>query len=234
MPSTIPPPAQAPAQASFRSKELAPSTTTVWPACCCCPTGAHSWRFPAQDCCRVGGIWWIAFGAQNTERRPEIQFRVSSLKAARYRGVEQTLRLGAARAFTEEIGVAPEVFDRWERDGVDPILDRRMTSSRKGGDPMGECSDELIERVGRQRPVDPAIALGEVGVVVVRGQHDLERPAATHSSCEVLDCPTPPGSARTQARTGRRSPSPWQRSAGRTRARARSRPRVRALRSARS
>jgi hypothetical protein len=71
------------------------------------------------------------------------------------------LRLGSADALAEEVGVAPEVFERRERNGGDAVLDRDVSGGRKRGDPMCECSDELVERFGWQRTVDPAVTLGE-------------------------------------------------------------------------
>ncbi len=44
-----------------------------------------------------------------------------------------------------------------------------------------------LERVGGQRAIDPAVPFRELRVVVVRAQHDLERPRAAHEAHEVLD-----------------------------------------------
>ena len=97
---------------------------------------------------------------------------------------------GAAHAVTEEVGVASKVFERRQRDGIDPFLDRRVSSGGKCSDPVGECPDELSERVGRQRTVDPPVALSQIGVVVVRAQQDFERSRTTHDAGEVLGCTT--------------------------------------------
>jgi hypothetical protein len=67
-----------------------------------------------------------------------------------------------------------------------------VSGGRERGDPMSDGTDERGRLVGRQRSVDPAVALGELCVVVVRRQHDLEGPRATHYPREVLDSP-PPG-----------------------------------------
>jgi hypothetical protein len=61
-----------------------------------------------------------------------------------------------------------------------------MSGGREPGDPVSERSDEVVERVGRQRAIDPAVALGQLRVVVLRAQHDLERPGAAHEAREVL------------------------------------------------
>ena len=51
---------------------------------------------------------------------------------------------------------------------------------------MRERVDEVVQLGGGQRSVDPAVALGELRVVVVGAEHDLERPAAAHEAREVL------------------------------------------------
>ena len=53
---------------------------------------------------------------------------------------------------------------------------------------MCERSHELTESVGRQSAVDPAIALGEVCVVVIRCQQHLKSPGPTQKAREALDC----------------------------------------------
>src|SRR5262249_11504872 len=55
------------------------------------------------------------------------------------------------------------------------------------GDPMSERSDEIAELFRGQRAIDPAVPLGQLRVVVLRAQHDFERPGAAHETCEVLD-----------------------------------------------
>src|SRR5882724_2252847 len=51
---------------------------------------------------------------------------------------------------------------------------------------MSERSDEIAELVGGQRSTNPAKPLSQVRVIVLRAQHDLERPAAAHQAREVL------------------------------------------------
>jgi hypothetical protein len=82
-------------------------------------------------------------------------FRISGLEAALHRCSDPALRLGVEHALAEEIGVAPEVLGRRERDPIDPILDRAVAGGREPGDPMSERSDELAELVGGQRSIDP-------------------------------------------------------------------------------
>ena len=65
-------------------------------------------------------------------------FRISGLEAALHRGSDPALRLGVEHALAEEIGVAPEVLGRRERDLIDPILDRAVAGGREPGDPMSE------------------------------------------------------------------------------------------------
>ena len=83
--------------------------------------------------------------------------------------------------------VPPEVLDRRQRDRVDPVLHHHLAGGRERGDPMGERSHEAAERLRGQRSVDPAVPLGQLRVVVLRAQHDLERPGAAHEAHEVLD-----------------------------------------------
>jgi hypothetical protein len=52
-------------------------------------------------------------------------------------------------------------------------------------------ADERVERGRRQRAIDPAVALRQVGVEVVRTQQRFERAAAAHESDEVLEPPAP-------------------------------------------
>jgi hypothetical protein len=55
----------------------------------------------------------------------QVYFRVSGLKAALERGLDALLGLGVAHAFGKEVRVAAEVLYRCERNGIDPVLDRR-------------------------------------------------------------------------------------------------------------
>jgi len=113
-------------------------------------------------------------------------FPVSGLEAALHCSSNPVLRLRVAHALAEEIGIAMEVFGRCERDRIDPVLDRDMAGGRKPGNPMSERSDKIAERVGGQRSIDPAVPLGQLRVVILSAQHDLERPRATHEAREVL------------------------------------------------
>ena len=45
---------------------------------------------------------------------------------------------------------------------VHALLGGDVPRGGESSDPMCECSDELIERISRQRTVDPAVTLGEV------------------------------------------------------------------------
>jgi hypothetical protein len=87
----------------------------------------------------------------------------------------------------EEIGIAAKVLGRRERDRIDALLDHDVASGRKPGDPMRERSDEIVERLGGQCSIDPAVAFSQVRIVIIRAQHDLQRPCAAHQAREVLD-----------------------------------------------
>jgi hypothetical protein len=47
----------------------------------------------------------------------------------------------------KEIGIAPEVLGRRERDRIDPLFDYDVTGGRKPGDPMRERFDEIVQRL---------------------------------------------------------------------------------------
>src|SRR5712691_3713630 len=85
----------------------------------------------------------------------QVHFRLSGLEAALQRGSEPALGLGIAQALAEEIGIATEVLGRRERDRIDAVLDRDKAGGRKPADPMRERSDEIAERVGGHRSIDP-------------------------------------------------------------------------------
>src|SRR5262249_39172786 len=84
---------------------------------------------------------------------------------------------GIARAFAEEIGIPTQVLSRRERDRIDAILDR---------DDTGERPDEIAEFRRGQGAIDPPIPLSQLRVVVLRTQHDFERPGASHETCQML------------------------------------------------
>src|SRR4051794_26657089 len=74
---------------------------------------------------------------------------------------------------------------------------------------MSERVDELAQLGGGQRSVDPAVALCQLGVVVVRAEHDLERAAATQEAGEVLGAAAAAGNKterRLELREDRRLP----------------------------
>lgn len=91
----------------------------------------------------------ITFVSEIGEQLCEFHFRVPGLKAAGHRPFDQMLRLCGAHAVAKEIGIAPKVFERRQGDRVDAVLNDDLTGSRKRSDPVCQCSDELIERVGR-------------------------------------------------------------------------------------
>ena len=124
--------------------------------------------------------------SQVTQQTREGHFRISGLEAALDRGLSAALRLGAACAFAEEIRIATELLDGGEREGVDTVLDGNVAGRREACDSVSERSDELIERRGGQRPVDPPVAFGQFRVVVLCAQHDLQGPPATHKAREML------------------------------------------------
>ena len=148
---------------------------------------------------RYGGVPLLGDAIrQITDDVRELHLHLSGLQPSAHGGLNSALRLRVPYPFAEEIGIATEVLGRRERDRVDPVLDRHMAGGRKRGDPMGERLDEIAERVGGQRSVDPAVPFSQFRVVVLRAQHDLERSGAAHEAREVL------GSAPAGEQTERR------------------------------
>src|SRR5262245_17654153 len=131
-----------------------------------------------------------AFGSTVRQLRhhpAQVHFRVSRLEAALHRRADPALGLGIAAGFQEEVRIATEVRRRRERAGTDALLDKREPDRRECGDPMGKRADEIAERLGGHRAIDPAVAFGQIRVVVLRAQDHLERPATPHEAREVLD-----------------------------------------------
>ena len=52
---------------------------------------------------------------------------------------------------------------------------------------MRERLDEITERVGGQRTIDPAVPFSQLRVVILRTQHDFKRPGAPHEAREMLN-----------------------------------------------
>jgi hypothetical protein len=128
----------------------------------------------------------VASIAQAVEHPDKVQFPIAGLKTELHRAPDEKLRLGRADACAEEIGVASKVIERRERDRVGPALDGDVTGRGKRRDATCEGAYETVERVRGQCSVDPAVALGEVGVVVVGGQHDLQGPGTTQEPRQIL------------------------------------------------
>src|SRR4051794_7847825 len=113
------------------------------------------------------------------------QLALGGLEAARHRRSGPLLRGRLARKLREEIGVAPELLGRRERDRADAVLGGRQRGGREAGDPLRERADEVTQLVGVQRAVDPAVAFGQLRVVVLAAEHDLEGAPAAHEPREV-------------------------------------------------
>src|SRR5262245_48427823 len=61
---------------------------------------------------------------------------------------------------------------------------------------MSERPYKIVERIGRQRSIDPAVSFGKLRIVVPRAQHDLERAGAAHETRQVLDAARAGGHTR--------------------------------------
>jgi hypothetical protein len=66
------------------------------------------------------------------------------------------------------------------------ILDGDKAGGRKFGDPMSERCHEIVECVGGQRSIDPAILFSQFRIVVLRAQHDFQRPRTAHEAHKML------------------------------------------------
>jgi hypothetical protein len=96
---------------------------------------------------------------QLSQHPGQSHFCVSSLEATLHRGLDLALGLGGTHALAEEIGIAAEVLGWRQRDRIDPVLDRELAGGWEPRDPMSERFDEVIERGGGQRSIDPAVPL---------------------------------------------------------------------------
>jgi signal recognition particle receptor subunit beta len=61
-----------------------------------------------------------------------------------------------------------------------------VTRVRKASYPLSRRSDETVERIRRQRSIDPAVLVGQICVVVLCTQHDLQRSRPPHEARKVL------------------------------------------------
>src|SRR5262245_42730765 len=86
---------------------------------------------------------------QLAQHSGQVHFPVAGLEAALERGLKAALGLGLTGPLAEEVGIAPKVLGRRERDRIDAVLDRNMAGGRKLGDSMRERSHEIAERAGR-------------------------------------------------------------------------------------
>src|SRR5262249_10447984 len=157
---------------------------------------------------QVGVGDWMGIGdehratvAKVTQHSSEFQLGVSSLEAAYRRVLYPALGLRAARVFQEEIGVVAEVIGWGERNGVDAPFDRGQSGSGELCEAMGERADEIPEHLGGEGPVDPAVALGEIRVVVLRA------PGRGPSGAGGVGPRPRRGSGPTPPRAGRRPPT---------------------------
>ncbi|GAA3643983.1 hypothetical protein GCM10022236_53280 [Microlunatus ginsengisoli] len=101
------------------------------------------------------------------------------------RGPGEPLRFGVADMAAEQVRVVAEVLDRDKRDGVHPALYRGVTR-RECRDPPGEGGHESVQVLRRECPVDSAVSFGEVGVVVVGAEQNLEGTGPAHHPDKVF------------------------------------------------
>src|SRR3984893_12519814 len=126
------------------------------------------------------------FSLQVRHQLAQIHFCVSRLKAAFHRDLHPSLVFRSAHTLEKKIGVGLNVLGRSERDRINPVLDHRMAGGGKTGNAKRERSHEIAEFTCRQCSVDPAVALCNLSIVIIRAQHDFESQSATHEAREVL------------------------------------------------
>jgi hypothetical protein len=171
--------------------------------------------------------------AEARQHSRQSHFGVSSLEATIHRGLDLALSLGGTHALAEEIGIAAEVLGWRQRDRIDPVLDRELAGGWEPRDPISEGFDEVIERGGGQRSIDPAVPLSQIRVVILRTQHDLQRHCTTHEAREMLGGPSAGKYTGGRLWLTENRQAPTRQSAYRTPARTRCRRRVRDLLSVR-
>ena len=110
------------------------------------------------------------------------QLTIRSLKTPFHRGLGPALRFGTSHKLTEEIRIAAEIARRCERNCVDALLEGPACGRRKVRDAMCERSDEFSETFGRRRSINPAVALGQLRIIIVRTQQHFERAATPHEA----------------------------------------------------
>jgi hypothetical protein len=99
---------------------------------------------------------------QVPHHQAQSHFRLSGLETAPHRSLNSALRFRVAVALEKEIGIATEILGRRQRDRIDSVFQQDLSGGRKPGEPMGERSDELPERAGRQGSIDPAVSLRQL------------------------------------------------------------------------
>src|SRR4051812_14794275 len=103
-----------------------------------------------------------------------------------HRGLHPLLEFATTPAFEEEIPITTELFNRCKFNRINPILNHCTAGGRNLSNLVRQRTDEIAELVGRQCPIDPAIAFSQLSAVVLCAQHDLERPGSAQETCEVL------------------------------------------------
>src|SRR5262249_53515327 len=116
----------------------------------------------------------------------QVHLGVSRLEAPFHRGLRPFLEFRTLCSLEEKIGIATDILGWCKRDCIDPLLDHDMAGGRKPGDPMSKRADEMIERVGGPRSVDPAVPFSQVGVVILCAQHDFECARTAHETDQML------------------------------------------------
>src|SRR5437870_11225347 len=124
--------------------------------------------------------------AELVDQPAEVQLHLARLPAEREEALHPLLRRSGRDRLVEAVRLLEEPLDRWQLGGVDGRLRERDRLGREGGDPAGEALDEGAELGGRQRPVQVAVALRQLGGKILAAEDDLERAAPAHEAREPL------------------------------------------------
>src|SRR5439155_14078679 len=124
--------------------------------------------------------------AELVDQPAQVELHVPRLPAEREEALHPLLRRSGRDRLVEAVRLLEEPLDRWQLGGVDGRLRERDRLGREGGDPAGEALDEGAELGGRQRPVQVAVALRQLGREVLAAEDDLEGAAAPHEAGEPL------------------------------------------------
>src|SRR5271156_3647444 len=122
--------------------------------------------FRVWGCRRSGGGGSVGL-REVAEHRGQVHLAPSRLESTFERGANPTLRGWLAEGFEEGRRISAELVGGCEGDIVDSRLYRGQAHRRESGESVGQRTDEAVQLSKREGAVDPAVPLGEVGIVVL-------------------------------------------------------------------